>query len=43
MFGLPGIKNLNDYYKKKKEIFENLNLINLITNQLNLKFVQLLG
>ena len=29
MFGLPGIKNLNDYYKKKKEIkFENLNLIN---------------
>ena len=29
MFGLPGIKNLNDYYKKKKEMkFENLNLIN---------------
>ena len=28
MFGLPGIKNLNDYYKKKKERkFENLNLI----------------
>ena len=28
MFGLPGIKNLNDYYKKKKEQkFENLNLI----------------
>ena len=28
MFGLPGIKNLNDYYKKKKEIrFENLSLI----------------
>jgi len=26
---LPGIKNLNDYYKKKKEMkFENLNLIN---------------
>tara|TARA_B110001454_G_scaffold150507_1_gene139838 strand:+ start:51 stop:662 length:612 start_codon:yes stop_codon:yes gene_type:complete len=30
MFGLPGIKNLNEYYKEKKEIkFENLNLINV--------------
>ena len=29
MFGLPGIKNLNDYYKIKKERkFENLNLVN---------------
>ncbi len=29
IFGLPGIKNLNDFYKKKKENkFENLNLIN---------------
>ena len=28
MFGLPGIKNLNDFYKKKKEQrFENLKLI----------------
>jgi len=28
MFGLPGIKNLNDFYKsKKKNRFENLNLI----------------
>jgi len=28
MFGLPGIKNLNDFFKKKKEYqFENLNLI----------------
>ncbi len=28
MFGLPGIKNLNDFYKKKKEKkFENLNII----------------
>ena len=28
MFGLPGIKNLNDFFKKKKEQrFENLNLI----------------
>ena len=30
MFGLPGIKNLNDFFKKKKEYqFENLNLIRL--------------
>ena len=30
MFGLPGIKNLNDFFKKKKEYgFENLNLINI--------------
>ena len=30
MFGLPGIKNLNDFFKKKKAYqFENLNLINL--------------
>tara|TARA_Y100000590_G_scaffold72537_1_gene79697 strand:+ start:7294 stop:7905 length:612 start_codon:yes stop_codon:yes gene_type:complete len=29
MYGLPGIKNLNEYYKKKKEqTFENLKLIN---------------
>jgi hypothetical protein len=29
MFGLPGIKNLNDFYKKKKiTSFENINLIN---------------
>ena len=29
MFGLPGVKNLNDFFKKKKEYkFENLNLIN---------------
>ena len=28
MFGLPGVKNLNDFYKKKKEQqLENLNLI----------------
>ena len=38
MFGLPGIKNLNDYYKKKKvPKFENINLINadnrLVTSQ----------
>ena len=29
MFGLPGIKNLNDYYQKKNDHkYENLNLIN---------------
>ena len=29
LFGLPGIKNLNDYFKKKKQKrYENLNLIN---------------
>ena len=29
MFGLPGVKNLNDYFKKRKEInFESLNIIN---------------
>ena len=29
MFGLPGIRNLNDYFdKKKKQKFENLKLIN---------------
>ena len=29
MFGLPGIKHLNSYYQdKKKNIYENLSLIN---------------
>jgi hypothetical protein len=37
MFGLPGIKNLNDFYKKKKEQrFENLNLIS--ANNKTIKF-----
>ena len=36
MYGLPGIKNLNDYFKKKKKTnFENLNLIN--TNNKSVK------
>ena len=36
MFGLPGIKNLNDYFDKKKEQkFENLKLISLKTNLQN--------
>jgi len=39
MFGLPGIKNLNDYYKKKKEMkFENLNLINSDNKSVKSKF-----
>jgi len=39
MFGLPGIKNLNNYYKKRnKENFENLNLINADNRLINSKF-----
>ena len=39
MFGLPGIKNLNDYYKKRKENnFENLNLINIDNKSIKSKF-----
>ena len=39
MFGLPGIKNLNDFYKKKRENkFENLNLINSENKSSNNKF-----
>ena len=34
MFGLPGIKNLNDYFdKKKKQQFENLKLIKARINK----------
>ena len=39
MFGLPGIKNLNNYYKRRnKENFENLNLINADNRLINSKF-----
>ena len=39
MFGLPGIKNLNDFYKKKKEQkFENLNLINAENKTIKFEF-----
>ena len=39
MFGLPGIKNLNNYYKiRNKENFENLNLINADNRLINSKF-----
>ena len=41
MFGLPGIKNLNEFYKKKKNINLNIyiQLIKII-NQKNSPFVQ---
>ncbi len=39
MFGLPGIKNLNDFYKiKKKNQFEKLNLISENNKSANLQF-----
>ena len=39
MFGLPGIKNLNDFYKKKKEQkFENLSLINAENKTIKFEF-----
>ena len=39
MFGLPGVKNLNDFYKKKKEQkFENSNLINAENKTIKFEF-----
>ena len=39
MFGLPGIKNLNDFYKrKKKQKFENLNLISADNKAVKFEF-----
>ena len=39
MFGLPGIKNLNDFYKKKKEQqFENLILISAENKTIKFEF-----
>jgi len=44
MFGLPGIKNLNDFYKKKRENkFENLNLINSENKSSNNKFCPIIA
>ena len=44
MFGLPGIKNLNDFYKKKKEnIFESLSLINSENKSSNNKFCPIIA
>ena len=44
MFGLPGIKNLNDYYNKKKEQkFESLKLINIENKATKLKFCPIIS
>jgi len=44
MFGLPGIKNLNDFYKKKnKEKFENLNLISKKNKTNNFQFCPIMS
>ena len=44
MFGLPGIKNLNDFFKKKKEYqFENLNLISLVNKTVKSHFCPIIS
>ena len=44
MFGLPGVKNLNDFYKKKKEQqFENLNLISRENKTAKLEFCPIIA
>jgi len=44
IFGLPGIRNLNDFFKKKKETkFENLNLINLENKAINAQFCPIIA
>ena len=44
MFGLPGIKNLNGYYNKKKEQqFENLNLISADNKTIKSKFCPIIA
>ncbi len=44
MFGLPGVKNLNDFYKKKKEQqFENLNLISRDNKTAKLEFCPIIA
>ena len=44
MFGLPGIKNLNDYYKKKKERkFENINIINADNKTVKTEFFPIIA
>ena len=44
MFGLPGVKNLNDFYKKKKEQqFENLNLISKDNKTAKSKFCPIIA
>jgi len=44
MFGLPGIKNLNDYFdKKKKQKFEKLKLINVENKSTKLQFCPIIS
>jgi len=44
MFGLPGIKNLNDYFeKKKKQKFENLKLINVENKATKLQYCPIIS
>ena len=44
MFGLPGIKNLNDYFdKKKKQRFENLKLINAENKSTKFQFCPIIS
>ena len=44
MFGLPGIKNLNSFYKKKnKKKFENLNLISKKNKTINFQFCPIMS
>ena len=44
MFGLPGIKNLNDYFDKKKEQkFENLKLISSENKSTKLKYCPIIS
>ena len=44
MFGLPGIKNLNDYFdKKKKKKFENLKLISTENKSTKLQYCPIIS
>ena len=44
MFGLPGIKNLNDYFDKRKEQkFENLKLINTENKSTKLQYCPIIS
>ena len=44
MFGLPGIKNLNDYFdKKKKQKFENLKIINAENKFIKLQYCPIIS
>ena len=44
MFGLPGIKNLNDYYSKKnREKYKNLNIIGKKNRVNNFKFCPIIS